>query len=159
MRKQYDYYEITPFKYEIVLYHDGIKVVTEKIQESYVLEFLKDSDIILTTWGSPRISDKMLEVCPNLIALVHAAGSVKGVVNEKFESLGIRVTSAAKELSRGVAETALGAAIAACKGLFSLSQQTRNGLWRDNYDIITDFYGIKVGVISAGMAGRAFIHL
>ena len=42
MRKQYDYYEITPFKYEIVLYHDGIKVVTEKIQESYVLEFLKE---------------------------------------------------------------------------------------------------------------------
>ena len=39
MRKQYDYYEITPFKYEIVLYHDGIK---EKIQESYVLEFLKE---------------------------------------------------------------------------------------------------------------------
>lgn len=42
MRKQYDYYEITPFKYEIVLYHDGIKVVTEKISESYILEFLKD---------------------------------------------------------------------------------------------------------------------
>lgn len=127
--------------------------------EEYILEFLKGSDIIITTWGSPRISDKMLEVCPNLVAHIHAAGSVKGVVNEKYESLGVRVTSAAKELSRGVAETALGAAIAACKGMFTLSKQTREGLWRDNYDIITDFYGIKIGVISAGMAGRAFIKL
>lgn len=127
--------------------------------EEYVLEFLRDSDIIITTWGSPHISDKMLEVCPNLIAHVHAAGSVKGVINENYASRGIRVTSAAKELSRGVAETALGAAIAACKGMFTLSKQTREGLWRDNYDIITDFYGIKIGVISAGMAGRAFINL
>lgn len=127
--------------------------------EDYIVEFLRGSDIIITAWGSPRITDKMLAACPNLVALIHAGGSVKGVVNDSFAERGIRVSSAAKELSRGVAETALGAAIAACKGMFALSQQTRDGLWRENYDIITDFYGIKIGVISAGMAGRAFIKL
>ena len=127
--------------------------------EEYILDFIKDSDVILTTWGSPRISKKILDVCPNLKAVIHAAGSVKGVVDESFAERGIRVTSSAKELSRGVAETTLGAVIAACKGMFTLPQQTRDGLWRENYDIIKDFYGIKVGVISAGMAGRAFIKL
>ena len=127
--------------------------------EDYIVEFLRDSDIIITTWCSPRISDRMLDACPNLVAHIHAAGSVKGVVNERYAERGIRVTSSAKELSRGVAETTLGIAIAACKGMFTLPQQTRDGLWRENYDIIKDFYGIKIGVISAGMAGRAFIKL
>jgi len=127
--------------------------------KQYVLDFLKGSDIIITTWGSPSITVEMLDVCPNLKAVIHAAGSVKHLVNEAFSERGIRVSSAAKELSRGVAETALGAAIAACKGMFTLSQQTREGLWRENYETITDFYGIKIGVISAGMAGRAFIKL
>ena len=103
--------------------------------EEYVLDFIKDSDVIFTTWGSPRISKKILDVCPNLKAVIHAAGSVKGVVDESFAERGIRVTSAAKELSRGVAETTLGAAIAACKGMFVLPEQTRAGLWRENYDI------------------------
>ena len=29
MRKQYDYYECPSFKYNIVLYHDGVKVAVE----------------------------------------------------------------------------------------------------------------------------------
>lgn len=42
MRKQYDYYETRPFKYEIVLYHDGVKVATEKRWEDDVPKYLKE---------------------------------------------------------------------------------------------------------------------
>lgn len=42
MRKQYDYYETRPFKYNIDLYHDGVKVATEISWESDILEHLRE---------------------------------------------------------------------------------------------------------------------
>lgn len=41
MRKQYDYYETRSFKYNIDLYHDGVKVATEISWESDILEHLR----------------------------------------------------------------------------------------------------------------------
>jgi len=124
-----------------------------------VLDFVKDSDVLITSWRSPAIDAEILDACPNLRGAIHAAGSVKAIVTPEMISRGIRLTSASNELSRGVAETTLGAAIAACKGMFTLTRDTRNGLWRENLNTITDFYGIKIGVIGAGCAGRHFIDL
>lgn len=42
MRKQYDYYETRPFKYNIDLYHDGIKVATEISWDSDILIRLRE---------------------------------------------------------------------------------------------------------------------
>ena len=124
-----------------------------------MLDFVKDTDVLITSWRSPAVDAEILDACPGLLGVIHAAGSVKKVVTPELISRGVRLTSASNELSRGVAETTLGAAIAACKGMFTLTRDTRNGLWRENFNTITDFYGIKIGVIGAGCAGRHFIDL
>lgn len=124
-----------------------------------VLDFVKDSNVIITSWRSPAIDSEILDTCPELRGVIHAAGSVKTIVTPEMIRREIRLTSASNELSRGVAETTLGAAIAACKGMFTLSRDTRKGLWRENFNTITDFYDIKIGVIGAGCAGRHFIDL
>lgn len=126
----------------------------------HVKEFLTGADVIVTTWGSPMLTAEYLDVCPNVKLVIHAAGSVKSVVDEEeFIRRGIRVTNAAVALGEGVAETALGFAISACKGFYHLSASTRAGEWLEKKQTVKEFYDITVGVISAGYVGRHFIKL
>lgn len=68
--------------------------------------------------------------------------------------------NSANAIGEGVAETALGFAIAACKGAFTMPRYTKNGEWNaHNGTDVLDFYDIKVGIISAGYVGRHMIKL
>lgn len=125
----------------------------------YVREFLKDSTVIITSWGSPVIDESILKVCPNLKALLHAAGSIKPVISDALIKKGVRMTASAAAIGEGVAETALALAITGCKRIYTLSRDTANGLWGENKENVKDFYDIKVGVVSAGFVGRHMIKL
>ncbi|MBQ2840816.1 MAG: hydroxyacid dehydrogenase [Oscillospiraceae bacterium] len=126
-----------------------------------VLDFVKDSDIIITSWHSPVIDKEILDACPNLQAVLHAAGSIKPIMSDELASReDIRLTASAAAIGEGVAETALGFAIAACKGAFTMPRYTRAGEWNaHNASEVIDFYDIKVGIISAGFVGRHMIKL
>ena len=126
----------------------------------YVYEFLKGSNAIITSWASPAITKEVLDVCPDLKIVLHAAGSVKPVVTDEFVAKNIPITGSACAIGEGVAETALGFAISACKNFYQLSKRTKQGLWKENQEVLVkDFYDIKVGVISAGYVGRHMIKL
>lgn len=141
---------------EVVLYEGADFADVEKTK-SYV----KDADVIITSWGTPMLTKEYLDLCPNLKCVMHAAGSVKGVVDEnEFKARGIRVTASAVALGEGVAETALGLTITAAKGVFTLAKDTHHGMWKEHKDeYVTDIYDITVGVISGGFVGRHFIKL
>ena len=128
--------------------------------EAYWLDFIKDSEVIITSWGSPQLGGKALDVCPNLKAVIHAAGSIKPIISDEFIERNIRITNSAAAIGEGVAETALGFAIAACKGFYQLNKDTQNKLWDENIrTTVKDFYDIKVGVISGGFVGRHMVKL
>lgn len=133
---------------------------TEFTDRAHVVDFVKDAKIIITSWGSPVIGQEILDVCPDLRLLAHAAGSIKPVISEEFIKKGIPAINAAAALGEGVAETALAFAISACKGFFRLSGDTKNGLWAENrLTAVKDFYDITVGVISGGFVGRHMVKL
>ncbi len=126
----------------------------------YVLDFVKGAEVIITSWDSPVISKEILDVCPDLKAVIHAAGSVKPVVSEEFINRKVRITGSAVAIGEGVAETALGFAISACKGFYRLNEDTKNKLWNENTkSYVKDFYDINVGVISGGFVGRHMVKL
>ena len=125
----------------------------------YVLDFIKDSDLIITAWGSPQIDNEMIKLCPNLKRIIHAGGAVKRLLSDEFFARNLSISTANGALASGVAETAVGMMVAACKGMFTLPTDTRNGLWRDNAYKIKDFYDIKIGIISAGAIGSRVIKL
>lgn len=124
-----------------------------------MLEFVENSDVIITSWQTPALGGKVLDRCPNLLGVVHGAGSIKPNIDEEFIRRRPRVSNSAIEISRGVAETTLGIAIAACKGFFRLSDEARRGMWRESFSSVIDFYDLKIGVVGAGNAGRHFIKL
>ena len=128
--------------------------------KEYVKSFVSGATIIVTTWGSPVIDKDILDACPELRAVIHAAGSIKPVISDEFVARRIRITNSAVAIGEGVAETALGFAISACKGFYQLNRDTSRGIWRENaYDTVIDFYDINVGVISGGYVGRHMVKL
>ena len=128
--------------------------------KEYVKNFVAGATIIVTTWGSPVIDKDILDACPDLKGVVHAAGSIKPVISDEFIARRIRITNSAVAIGEGVAETALGFAISACKGFYQLNRDTASGIWRENaFDTVVDFYDINVGVISGGYVGRHMVKL
>ena len=141
----------------------GEVAVYDKVDFSdkeYYLNFVKGATIIVTSWDSPVIDKEILDACPNLKAVVHGAGSVRPIISDEFIARKIRITNSAVAIGEGVAETALGFAISACKGFYWLDRDTSNGLWQENIkQTVTDFYDIKVGVISGGFVGKHMVKL
>lgn len=130
--------------------------------KAHILDFLANSDIIITSWGTPPIDEEIIAACPNLKGVFHAAGTVKPILSDALMArTDIRLTAAAVAIGEGVAESALAFAISACKGAFTLPKYTRDGLWSGPHkkQHVKDFYDINVGVISAGFVGRHMIKL
>ncbi|HOP10177.1 MAG TPA: hydroxyacid dehydrogenase [Oscillospiraceae bacterium] len=118
-----------------------------------------DADILITSWGSPAVGKEILDRCPNLRLVAHAAGSVKPVVTEELWERGVRVTNAAKALGIGVAETALGLTICTAKNIFTLNANIHNGGWDEGREDVRELYNLTVGVLGSGRAGGHYIKL
>ena len=127
--------------------------------EEYYINFVKDTNLLILSWESPRIGKNILDVCPKLQGVIYGAGSLRPIMTNEFLESKIPITDSKIIDSRSVAVTVLGVAIAACKGTYTLANDVRNGLWRENACKIKDFYKIKIGVIGASCAGRYFVEL
>ena len=120
---------------------------------------IKNANVIISSWGSPKFDKELLDEAPNLELLLHAAGSIKGMVTPEFWEGGIRVSNSAEPLGKGVAETALGFTIASLKNMWSISDNIKSGDWSKGRDKVRELYNVTVGVIGAGCAGRHYIRL
>lgn len=125
----------------------------------YTLDFVKNTDFLITAWWSPKIDKDILDACPSLSGVVYGGGTLINTVSDEFIARGIPISNSKIVDSKSVGEATLGLAIAACKGAFFLPDDLRNGLWKENYHKVKDFCGIKIGVIGAGIAGGHFLEL
>lgn len=122
-------------------------------------ELAADADILITSWGSPCLTEELMAKLPKLKFVAHAAGSVKPIVSDGLWARGVRVISSAKVLGMGVAETALGYTIASVKNLFGVSRSLAAGGWHEEYDNIREMFELKIGVVGGGMAGSHYMKL
>lgn len=136
-----------------------INDVDENPDSKRAKELIKDAHIVITSWGCPQIDKEILATAPNVELVAHAAGSVKGIVSDELWYRGIRVTGSAKAIGIGVAETALGFTIASLKNMWRLSENTSKGEWNLGKENVREVYGVNIGVIGAGRAGRHYIEL
>ena len=122
-------------------------------------KLIAGADAAITSWGAPRLCEEILAEAPDLKLVLHAAGSVKGIVSPDLWKRGVRVANSADPLGKGVAETALALTITSLKNIWRLSAGCRRGEWNEGYGKIREVYGICIGVIGAGHAGRHYIRL
>lgn len=121
-------------------------------------ELLRNAAGCITSWGSPRFEQQLLDRAPKLEIVAYAAGSVRGIVAPALYARGIIVTSSAAAIAEEVAVCALGLIICSLKGIFRASRVTRSGGWGGDFRG-NDTCGRTVGILGAGHVGRRVLGL
>lgn len=132
-----------------------------RFDDERAARLLPRAEILLTGWGSPRIDAALLGRTPELVAVVHAAGTVKGHVDPVCFERGVRVSSAAAANAVPVAEFTVAAILLAGKRAFRLQrryQEVRGlRLWPKEVPRIGN-YRKTVGVVGASRIGRLVLE-
>ncbi len=123
-----------------------------------------DIEGLITGWGTPRLTDQMLEEADNLRVMVHAAGSIRHLVSNALWQRPIRIGTCREALAIGVAESTLGMMIAGVKGMFPASALTARGHWKHGDDDMRgiparEMFNLTIGIVGASMAGRHVLRL
>ncbi|MQB45742.1 hydroxyacid dehydrogenase [Rhizobium sp. ICMP 5592] len=126
-------------------------------------KLLGETEILITGWGSPHINEAALAQAPNLKLVAHAAGTVKGLIEDGLFDRNIVVSHAAQANALPVAEFTLAAIIFAGKQVFRfrdlyVADRNRHRTQPIQAKAIGN-YGRAVGIIGASRIGRRVIEL
>lgn len=120
---------------------------------------LQQAEIVFSTWGMPTLTeDEIAYFLPNLKQVFYAAGSVQAFARP-FLRRGVGVMSAWAANAVPVAEYTVAQILLACKGFFHsmpLCKGDRAASQRAAA-AFEGIYGVKVGIIGAGMIGKMVI--
>ncbi|GGW63981.1 glycerate dehydrogenase [Streptomyces lucensis JCM 4490] len=136
-------------------------LVAHDFTEPRVREVLARTEVLITGWGCPRLDAAALDAAPRLRAVLHAAGSVKGLATEEVWRRGIVVSSAAAANALPVAEYALAVILLAGKDVFALRDRLRGRRSFPYGGVLPGIgnHGRRVGVVGASRVGRRLIEL
>lgn len=132
----------------------------DRVTEDEAARLLQDADIVITSWGSPNLSHRLLEKAPGLKLIAHAAGSVKGIVSDAVWDRGVRLVSSAAANAEEVAIFTTGLMSLGRKNAFRISQEFREGKdYRFESGRPHDLYRCRIGLVGAGHIGRKVARL
>jgi phosphoglycerate dehydrogenase-like enzyme len=115
-------------------------------------------DVLLTSWGSPRLDETLLASLPSLRVVGHAAGSVKGLLPQNaFDHLDA-VFSGAPRIADSVGEYCLGAALTLLRRLPQFDARLKTGNWKSSTLRGQELSGRNVGLVGASSTARAFLR-
>lgn len=136
-------------------------VHTDTLDSPQVREAARDVEVLLTSWGAPRLTAARLDHLPALRAVLHCAGSVRPHVSDALWERGIQVTTAADVNAVPVAEFTVAAIVLASKKVFTLgalARQHRDAQSsRDDLGPLSTF-GLTVGVVGFSRVGRRVVE-
>ncbi|SFL36272.1 Phosphoglycerate dehydrogenase [Paenibacillus sp. 1_12] len=120
---------------------------------------IESAEVILTSWGSPSITEEMLERAPKLRMIGHAAGTVKGRIPPTAFSKQVRIFSAAPRIAHSVGEYCLTVLMSSLRHMPTFDKQVKAGQWRVSSLKGRELAGQTIGMVSASSTARAFLKL
>lgn len=141
------------------------EVVLNPYERQFTVEELKqqlnDTDIVLTHWGTPQLTEELLVHAPRLKLMGHCTGTVAHIASEAFYKRGIPVLSANSIMADYVAEAVIGYMIAACHKMLQLDQLTRADGWdrKKTAPCQKSLLGGRIGLIGLGTIARRLLDL
>lgn len=137
------------------------ELIAQDFADPAVQPVLAEAEVLVSSWGTPRLDAEALAKAPRLRAVLHAAGTVKWIIGEEGWARGIAVSSSSGANALPVAEYTLASILLAGKGIFTLREQFRA---RRSFELgyihrgVGNF-GRTIGVIGASKIGRRVIEL
>ena len=119
--------------------------------------------VLITSWGCPRIDREVVASMPSLKLVAHLAGSVKGFIDESVWRQGVLITNAVSANAVPVAEYTLAAILFANKRVLQLADfyqqyQENRAPWTKEAPNVGNYMKV-IGVIGASHVGRHLISL
>ena len=128
-----------------------------------IIKMLEGTEIILSTWGMPRMSKDILEGAEKLKIIIYGASSVKSFVTDELFNRGITVTTSAGVNGRIVAEFTLALITFCIKNAWTFvcgKEKTPVFFRRKKpWPGIGGFLEAAIGIIGASSVGKAVINL
>ncbi|MFD5390345.1 hydroxyacid dehydrogenase [Streptomyces sp. NPDC127074] len=118
-------------------------------------EALAEAEVLVSSWGCPRLTAEVLARAPKLRAVLHAAGTVKSLVSEAVWERGIVVSSAADANAGPV--IAYTVALITLAARRTLTMAARYGTGWPDHALRRGGDGLTVGIIGASRIGRGVI--
>ncbi|GAB4164646.1 MAG: hydroxyacid dehydrogenase [Terrimicrobiaceae bacterium] len=113
-----------------------------------------DAQILMGTWGFPKLDADFLAAAPNLKAVFYAAGSVKGFATEEAFERGISISCAYEANAIPVSEFTLGAILLSFKRVWASAREVREKRTYARDLELPGGYRSKVGLVALGAIGR-----
>ncbi|MDF4250332.1 hydroxyacid dehydrogenase [Streptomyces sp. WMMB303] len=123
---------------------------------------LPEVELLITGWGCPPLDAAVLARAPELRAVVHTAGSVRGHLTPACWARGIEVSTAAAANAVPVAEYTLAMILLANKQVLPSARTYRQRRAREDWllpDPTLGNHRRTVGILSASLVGRRVIEL
>ena len=123
-------------------------------------DVIGDAEVVITHWGSPKVTEEVLNAAPQLRLVAHAAGSVSHIASEAVYDKGIPVTSGNDVMAKYVAEGALCYMLAALRDVPRQDALLKQGvLWQMDWHKIRSLFGSRIGLVGLGTVGRRLLNL
>jgi len=115
---------------------------------------LSEARVLITGWGSPRLDSAVLDRFPDLELVVHAAGSVRGIVTDEQWRRGIRLSTAAAANAVSVADFTMAQIQLSLKNAWRLAADSRARRSAAPRRGVRGLDGATVGLVGFGSIGR-----
>ena len=117
-------------------------------------DLLAQMDILLSSWGGPKLDEAFLQASPRLQLVLYAAGSIRGLVTPEFWARRIPICSAWAANAIPVTEFTLSQILFSLKhGWKYVFAVKRLGAYPPR-EPVPGAYDSTVGLVSLGMIGR-----
>ncbi|GAA3115942.1 phosphoglycerate dehydrogenase-like enzyme [Kribbella aluminosa] len=129
------------------------------INPAAVGELAAGADVLLTSWGTPRLGQELWADGSGPKVVAHAAGTVKNLLDPVVLEQGVGVFSAGPRIAWSVGEYCLGAMLTLARRLPRFDGAVRGGGWKQAEYRGHELRGAKVGIIGASSTARALITM
>lgn len=109
--------------------------------------------VLVTGWGAPELTADVLDHLPALQVVVHAAGSVRGIVTDEVWRRDVRVSSASAANARAVADFTVAQVQLSLKNAWALATRARQLAAPVERAGVRGQDGARIGLVGLGHIG------
>jgi len=133
---------------------------SDNLSEADLRDHIDGVEVLVTGWGSPRVTPDAVEMADDLQLVAHTGGSVGTLVSEAVYDAGIAVVSANDVMADHTVEHALGLIVAKLRAVPQLSAAMKDGEYGAEDVNIETLFRTDVGLVGLGTIGRKLLdHL
>lgn len=120
------------------------------------------AEVLVTSWGFPRLAGPLLAAAPRLGLVAHTGGTVKPIVSDELFARGVRVTQAGAAMAHAVAESCLALTLALLHQVPRFDHALHAGRSWDAAKAAPprrELRGARIGIVGGSRTGRAYLGL